>query len=126
MEHQGLEQALHCARALILADLTAADVAEPDVVTLVEDAVAHRRWWVEQWPQGVAYLDGLVAQDVQDALLEKHGRWPLCPVCQDVDASGPHALDIEPELGPEPRWVCGRTGAVVAPVGGLGPAGGAG
>lgn len=120
MEHQGLEQALHRARALILADLSAADVAEPDVVTFVEDAVVHRRWWVEQWPEGVAYLDGLVAQDVQDALLEKYGRWPLCPVCDDVDSAGPHALDIEPELGPDPRWVCGRTGAVVARVGSLG------
>lgn len=125
-EHQGLEQALHRARALILADLTAGDVAEPDVVTCVEDSVAHRRWWVGQWPEGVAYLDGLVAQDVQDALLEKYGRWPLCPVCRDadaVDAPGPHALDVEPELGPEPRWVCGRTGSVVAPVGGLGAGG---
>lgn len=129
MEHRGLEQALHRARALILADLTAGDVAGPDVVTFVEDSVVHRRWWVEQWPEGAAYLDGLVAQDVQDALLERYGRWPLCPVCRGadaVDASGPHALDIEPELGPEPRWVCGRTGAVVAPVGGLDRAGGAG
>ena len=78
-----LEQALHAARALVLADLVAGEVAEAEVVSLVEDAVAHRRWWVEQWPEGVAFVAGLVAQDVQDALLERYGRWPLCPVCTD-------------------------------------------
>ncbi|WP_371653402.1 MULTISPECIES: hypothetical protein [unclassified Streptomyces] len=112
-----LEQSLHAARALVLADLAARDVAQADVVSLVEDAVTHRRWWVEQWPDGLEYVAGLVAQDVQDALLEKYGRWPICPVCHDGD---PHALDVEPELGPDPHWVCGKAGVKVAPVGGLG------
>ncbi|RFU86930.1 hypothetical protein DY218_09820 [Streptomyces triticagri] len=112
-----LEQALHAARALVLADLVAGSVAEADVVSLVEDSVTHRRWWVGQWPEGAAYLPGLVAQDVQDALLEKYGRWPLCPVCGSGD---PHALDVEPELGEDPHWVCGKAGVVVAPVGSLG------
>lgn len=111
-----VEQALHTARALVLADLSARDVAQAEIVSLVEDAVADRRWWVEQWPDGLAYVAGLVAQDVQDALLERYGRWPLCPVC---DSGDPHALDVEPELGPDPHWVCGRAGVVVAPVGGL-------
>jgi hypothetical protein len=111
-----LEQALHAARALVLADLAARDVADAGVVSLVEEAVTHRRWWVEQWPEGVEYVAGLVAQDVQDALLERYGRWPLCPVC---DAGDPHALDVEPELGPDPHWVCSKAGVVVAPVGGL-------
>ncbi|MFF8845767.1 hypothetical protein ACF08N_24125 [Streptomyces sp. NPDC015127] len=111
-----LEQALHAARALVLADLAARDVADAGVVSMVEEAVAHRRWWAEQWPEGIAYVAGLVAQDVQDALLERHGRWPLCPVC---DAGDPHALEIEPELGPDPHWVCGKARVVVAPVGGL-------
>ncbi|MCQ6553918.1 hypothetical protein NPS70_12025 [Streptomyces sp. C10-9-1] len=111
-----LEQALHAARALVLADLAARDVAEADVVSLVEDAVTHRRWWVEQWPEGAPYVAGLVAQDVQDALLERYGRWPLCPVCDQGD---PHALEVEPELGPDPRWVCAKAGVVIAPVGGL-------
>ncbi len=111
-----LEQALHAARALVLADLTAREVAEAEIVSLVEDAVAQRRWWVEQWPDGVTFVAGLVAQDVQDALLERYGRWPLCPVC---DSGDPHALDVEPELGPDPHWVCGRAGVVVAPVGSL-------
>ncbi|MDD9377172.1 hypothetical protein M8Z33_10895 [Streptomyces sp. ZAF1911] len=113
-----LEQALHAARALVLADLVAGEVAEADVVSLVEDAVTHRRWWVEEWPEGVDYLAGLVAQDVKDALLEKYGRWPLCPVCGHGE---PHALDVEPELGPDPMWVCSEAGVRVAPVGGLGP-----
>ncbi|MBW1603735.1 hypothetical protein JJV70_16795 [Streptomyces sp. JJ66] len=112
-----LEAALHTARALILADLTARDAAGADTVSLVEEAVAHRRWWVAQWPEGTAFVPGLVAQDVQDALLERYGRWPLCPLCPDAE---PHALDVEPELGADPHWVCSRSGTVVAPVGGLG------
>ncbi|MGV9884607.1 hypothetical protein [Streptomyces sp. NPDC003006] len=111
-----LEQALHAARALVLADLVAREVAEAEVVSLVEESVAHRRWWVEQWPEGIDYVAGLVAQDVQDALLERHGRWPLCPVCGSGD---PHALEVEPELGPDPHWVCGKAGVVVARVGSL-------
>ncbi|MBL0777230.1 hypothetical protein ACWHAU_28825 [Streptomyces albidoflavus] len=110
------EQALHTARAAVLADLGARSAEEAD---LVEDAVAGRRWWVEQWPEGAAYVTGLVAQDVQDALLERVGRWPLCPVCGNED---PHALDVEPELGEDPHWVCGKAGTVIAPVGSLGGA----
>ncbi|MGW5868737.1 hypothetical protein ACWFRJ_42055 [Streptomyces sp. NPDC055239] len=118
-----LEQALHAARALVLADLVAGEVAEAEVVSLVEESVVHRRWWVEQWPEGVEYVAGLIAQDVQDALLERYGRWPLCPVC---GADDPHALEVEPELGPDPHWVCAKAVVVVAPVGGLagGPSGG--
>ncbi|WFB08849.1 hypothetical protein LRS74_18715 [Streptomyces sp. LX-29] len=118
-----LEQALHAARALVLADLSAGQVAQADIVSLVEDAIAHRRWWVEQWPEGVEYVAGLVAQDVQDALLERYGRWPLCPVCVGDNL---HALDVEPELGPDPHWVCGKTAVAVARVGKLGQAGTAG
>lgn len=112
-----LEQSLHAARALILADLEASDVARADIVSLVEEAVSHRRWWVGEWPEGAAFVDGLVAQDVQDALLERYGRWPVCPVCVGSD---PHALDVEPELGEEPHWVCAATSTVVARVGSLG------
>jgi hypothetical protein len=111
-----LEKVLHTARALILADLEAGDGAVADTVSLVEDAVSHRRWWVEQWPRGAAYVTGLVAQDVQDALLDRYGRWPLCPLCGDAE---PHALDVEPELGEDPHWVCVKSGQVVAPVGEL-------
>ncbi|MCF4138970.1 hypothetical protein L1856_22805 [Streptomyces sp. Tue 6430] len=116
-----LEQALHAARALVLADLASGEVAAADVVSLVEESVTQRRWWVEQWPDGVAFVTGLVAQDVQDALLERHGRWPICPVCGSGD---PHALEVEPELGPDPHWVCHRAGVKVAAVGALGSASG--
>ncbi|MBP0457401.1 hypothetical protein [Streptomyces montanisoli] len=112
-----LEQALHAARALVMADLAAGGVAGAETVSLVEESVAHRRWWIEQWPEGAPFVAGLVAQDVQDALLERYGRWPLCPLCA---ADDPHALDVEPELGPDPHWVCGRSGTVIAPVGALG------
>ena len=118
MDAEGLEAALHTARAGVLRDLTARDVADATVVSLLEDAVAQRRWWVEQWPEGAEYVLGLVAQDVQDALLEAYGRWPLCPSCT---AGGElQALSVDPELGPDPHWVCEKEGLVVAPVGGLG------
>ncbi|MFD7900981.1 hypothetical protein ACFV4G_01935 [Kitasatospora sp. NPDC059747] len=112
-----IETALHEARAQILSDLTARDVADAAVVSLVEQAVTHRRWWLEQWPDGTEYVLGLVAQDVQDALLEAYGRWPLCTAC--AADGNPHALSVEPELGPDPHWVCGKQGAAVAPVGKL-------
>lgn len=114
-DSQPTEPVLHGARALVLADLTARDVAEARVVSLLEEALSKRRWWLEQWPDGAAYVAGLLAQDVQDALLETYGRWPLCPRCDE-----PHALAVEPELGPDPHWVCEARGEAVAPVGALG------
>ncbi|MDT0423296.1 hypothetical protein [Streptomyces evansiae] len=111
-----LEQTLHAARARVLADLGASEVSDARVVSLVEEAVTRRRWWVEQWPDGAEFVAGLVAQDVQDGLLEQHGRWPLCPVCTEDE---PHALAVEPELGPDPHWVCAEAGVLVAPVGAL-------
>ncbi|MGK5532820.1 hypothetical protein [Streptomyces sp. URMC 129] len=116
MEQPTSEDAVHRGRALVLADLAADDVAGPEEVSLLEEAVSHRRWWCGQWPPGAPYVPGLLAQDMQDALLARRGRWPLCPVCA---ADDPHALDVEPELGEDPHWVCGRTGQVVAAVGSL-------
>src|SRR4051812_10774610 len=101
----GLEAVVHGARALVLADLAARDVAEAGIVSLLEDAVSKRRWWLQQWPDGAEYVPGLLAQDVQDALMETHGRWPLCPHCEE-----PHALAVEPELGADPHWVCEARG----------------
>jgi hypothetical protein len=111
-----LEQTLHAARARVLADLAASRVSDARVVSLVEEAVRQRRWWVEQWPDGAEFVAGLVAQDVQDGLLEEHGRWPLCPVCTEDE---PHPLAVEPELGPDPHWVCAEAGVLVAPLGAL-------
>lgn len=115
---------LYEARARVLADLQARHHATPEAVSALEDAVSDRRWWAEQWPEGEVYVAGLVAQDVQDALFESAGRWPICLGCED----GPvHALYIQPDLGgPDPVWVCEATGQPVAALGMLssrGPAG---
>ncbi|MGI9156946.1 MAG: hypothetical protein ACR2FG_09960 [Marmoricola sp.] len=105
------------ARALVLRDLTATEVATPANVSLLESAVAQRRWWLEQWAEGRPFVAGLVAQDVQDALLGSAGRWPLCRAC---DAPASHALYVDPDIGgPDPHWVCEESGTVVAPLGGL-------
>jgi hypothetical protein len=112
-----LEAVMHGARARVLADLAARDVADAGIVSLLEDAVSTRRWWLQQWPDGAEFVPGLLAQDVQDALMETHGRWPLCPRCAE-----PHALAVEPELGADPHWVCEARGEAVAAVGSLGAA----
>jgi hypothetical protein len=111
-----MEAVLHQARATVLADLTSTHLAEPEFVSVLEEALSKRRWWLEQWPEGAEFVAGLLAQDVQDALLETHGRWPLCPLCD-----APHALAVEPELGPDPHWVCEAKGQAVAAVGTLPP-----
>ncbi len=106
------------ARARVLADLQAQQHATAAAVSALEDAVAQRKWWVEQWPEGETYIAGLVAQDVQDALFETAGRWPLCHDCGEEAPQ--HALHIQPDLGgPDPVWVCEESGDVIAPLGGL-------
>ncbi|QMU74933.1 hypothetical protein GXW83_03285 [Streptacidiphilus sp. PB12-B1b] len=119
MDADRLEAVLHAARAGVLHDLHSRDVADAAVVSLLEDAVSQRRWWVEQWPDGADFVLGLIAQDVQDALLDSYGRWPLCGSC--TSEGEPQALSVDPELGPDPRWVCEKEGLVIAPVGELGP-----
>jgi len=106
------------ARARVLADLQARDHATAIAVSALEDAVSNRRWWAEQWPEGEVYVAGLVAQDVQDALFESVGRWPLCLTCGD--GAPVHALHIQPDLGgPDPVWVCEESGRAVAELGRL-------
>lgn len=106
------------ARARVLADLGARRQATAAAVSALEDACSSRQWWAEQWPQGEVYVAGLVAQDVQDALLETVGRWPLCLGC--AEDAPEHALYIQPDLGgPDPVWVCEETGEAVAPLGSL-------
>lgn len=103
-------------RAQVLHDLEKEGRADARCVSILEDALAGRRWWVSEWPEGAAYVAGQVAQDVQDAMLDTVGRWPLCRVCENAE---PHELRITPELGPDPHWVCERSGTVVAPLGEL-------
>ena len=109
--------ALMNARALVLHDLEATSAADAGSVSALEASVTTRRWWAAQWEEGKKYVAGLIAQDVQDALLQDIGRWPLCHACDHLD---PHALYIHPELGgPDPTWVCENSGITVAPLGGL-------
>lgn len=113
--HDPQPDALMAARALVLHDLEVTGMADVENVSTLEAAVSTRRWWAEQWAEGAVYVAGLVAQDVQDALLESVGRWPLCRACDQTD---PHALYIHPELGgPDPTWVCETSGIAVARLG---------
>ena len=105
------------ARALVLHDLEVTRAANPESVSALEEAVTTRRWWTSQWAEGKEYVAGLIAQDVQDALLDRVGRWPLCRACDHLE---PHALYVHPDLGgPDPTWCCEHAGIEVAPVGGL-------
>lgn len=110
-----LDNLVLSARARVLADLAARQQATAVAVSALEEACASRQWWAQQWPEGDVYVAGLVAQDVQDALLEKVGRWPMCLACGDGPA---HSLYIQPDLGgPDPVWVCEETGEVAAALG---------
>ena len=104
------------ARALVLHDLQARGLADAKTVSALEESVTQRRWWVSQWAEGAEFVAGLVAQDVQDAVMDRGGPWPLCEGCRGDDE---HCLYITPDLGPDPHWMCVRSGAVVAPLGRL-------
>ena len=104
------------ARALVLQDLAAQRLQDARTVSVVDECVSQRRWWLDQWPDGASYVEGLVAQDVQDALFDSAQRWPVCQSCPDPVE---HSLAIEPELGPDPHWVCSESGEIVAPLGAL-------
>ncbi|HEU0213061.1 MAG TPA: hypothetical protein VFR13_03170 [Jiangellaceae bacterium] len=105
------------ARARVLHDLGARGLDSAAAVDVLEDVVTERRWWVGEWPDGASYVAGQVAQDVQDRLLDGQiSRWPRCTACDDTD---PHELHIEPELGQDPRWLCEKSGIVVAALGEL-------
>lgn len=113
------DDALLDARARVLADLTATGTADASSVSALEQVLAERRWWADEWPEGATYLAGQVAQDVQDALLDTGiARWPLCRLC-DADDEPDHELRITPELGPDPAWICEKSGTVAAPLGAL-------
>lgn len=111
-----MADALSAPRALV-----AADLADPRFEAALDEAVAHRRWWLEQWPAGAPYVVGLLAQDVQEAVHADDPMWPLCTETS-CPASLGHALFVEPDLGDDPFWTCHRTGLPVAAVGQLNPA----
>lgn len=105
--------ALLRARALVLHDIVACGADVPDIVNMLDAAVHEREWWVRRWPEGMGFLAGQVAQDVQDLLVDTEGRWPPCPLHRD------EALQLEPPMGPDPHWVCGLGCGKVAPLGAL-------
>lgn len=115
--HRGVvDETMLSARAMVLRDLCAREFDSPAAVDVLEDVVAERRWWVQEWPDGAAYVAGQIAQDVQERLLDGGlGRWPRCVACDGET----HELRIEPELGPDPQWVCEESGTVVAALGTL-------
>ena len=95
-----------------------ATTRRPTAVSVLEDAVAAREWWAEQWPEGEVYVAGLVAQDVQDALFETAGRWPVCLDCGDARRST--RCTSSPTSAAPTRCGSARSrGDVVAPLGGL-------
>jgi hypothetical protein len=105
------------ARALVVHDLAVCGMDSAPTVNVVDDVIGERRWWLDQWPAGAAFVAGQIAQDVQDRLLDDGlGRWPRCRACDETEI---HELRIEPELGPDPKWVCERSSIAVAALGGL-------
>jgi hypothetical protein len=110
---------LLAARAQVLRDLAARGMDSARTVSILDEVLAGRRWWVDEWPDGAAYVTCLVAQDVQEALEESVGRWPLCDRHHE-DQPRPHELRVTPDLGADPHWVCEEDGTVVAAVGRLG------
>ena len=100
-------------------DLVAADLGDdPRWQLALDAAVEHRRWWLEQWPDGAEHVLGLLAQDAQEAVHAVDPDWPPCTE-GSCPERGRHALFVEPDLGPDPFWVCHRTGLPVAAVGHL-------
>jgi len=110
---------LLAARALVVRDLAAYGMDTATSVSVVDEVLTSRRWWVEQWPEGGAYVACLVAQDVQEALLETVGRWPMCVRPHASDDVEPHELRVTPDLGDDPHWMCEEDGTVLAAVGHL-------
>ena len=108
------DEALAAAGAALRSDLRATNCWTPASQAALAEALNGRRTWVEAWPEGAEHVPGLVAQDLQEALHERvDPSWPLCADHAD------HALFVEPDLGPDPFWVCEVSGLPIAPVGGL-------
>src|SRR5258707_13521332 len=88
------------ARAMVLHDLAARSFDDAVMVSLLEDAVAGRQWWLNQWPEGSEHIAGLVAQDVQDRLVDSGLRLPRGRAAGGLNDHEPR---IEPEQGADPH-----------------------
>jgi hypothetical protein len=106
--------AIASAARRLRSDLERTGALSSATASVLDAALADRRIWVDAWPGGAEHVLGLVAQDVQETIHASiDDRWPRCPDHPD------HPLFIEPDLGPDPFWVCHRSGLPVAQVGGL-------
>ena len=104
--------ALQAAYDAVQHDLQATGSWDAATEELLADSARHREWWLGQWPEGAAFVTGLLAQDVQERVHEARNRqWPVCPEHAD------HPLFVEPDLGADAFWVCHRTGLPCAPIG---------
>jgi hypothetical protein len=108
-----IDEALSEARARLVHDLSSTKADQPRCVDVVDGVVHERRSWLEQWPDGAAFITCLVAQDVKEELAGVIGRWPQCPTTPG------HELQVEPDLGEDPHWVCEDCALPVARVGEL-------
>jgi len=88
------------------------DLADPAREPLLQAAAAERVWWLSEWPDGAPLVLCLLAQDLQEAMHEAAD--PTWPRCRE---HGDHPLLVEPDLGPDPFWVCSRSGLPFAAVG---------
>ncbi len=114
------EAVLHTARAAILADLRSRGLEDVMTVSALEEAMSQRRWWVEQWPDGLPYVAGLVAQDVQDALFGRRAPVAGVPPLPGSGA-GAHAGDrAGPRRAPTRCGSARRPAHEVCPLGALG------
>jgi len=115
VQMDAISAALLRARALVLHDIVACRADVPGIVDVLDAAVHEREWWVRKWPEGAQYLAGQVAQDVQDHLVDTEGRWPPCPLHAE------EALQLEPPMDADPRWICGLGCGEIAALGTLPP-----
>ena len=54
------------ARAMVLHDLAARGFDDAVMVSLLEDAVAGRQWWLDQWPDGAEHIAARRPRSVQE------------------------------------------------------------
>ena len=109
-----MTDSLHEAAQAARDDLAATGRLNAAAEAAVARSVETRSWWLAQWPEGAEHVLGLVAQDVQEWVHDTlDSDWPLCPEHRD------HALFVEPDLGPDPFWVCHKSGLPLSRVGEL-------
>ena len=90
------------ARARVLADLQARRLADAAAVSVLEDAVAQRTWWAEQWPEGEQSSPGSSPGRADE------DRRPLARLPGLRRPRPQHALYIQPTSAVPTRSGCAR------------------